>query len=337
MDTYLDNIRSDAPLNAGQPPLPTWCAFALGGIVTFLFVYVGIGRPAAHELAQLRRQMGTLEQSVWEVAGQEKAARSTNDLLSQLREQKAQAAAAREALAEIKQLHAQLLAESNRVEQAMVAVSQLGAIKDMLLSNADRADQAAAVLAVSEDLQHRLANAADSTELALEASHDLLDLQADLLAGSQQSATAHATLDQLIEIRARLDLESLEVAEAQDQVTELISLKDKVVSQTKDLKGAIETLELTNELGLRFHEAALSFEQIRHWMIEVTALEPMLQRAKATLDPLLEMGNLERLSPDALRSLARQLCQQGPTMLARKPASPAPPVANDVDASPSAD
>ncbi len=337
MDTYLDNIRTDSPIGAGQPPMPTWCAFALGGIVTFLLVYVGIGRPAAHELAQMRRQMGTLEQSVWEVAGQAKTTRSTNDLLSLLREQKAQAVAAREALGEIKQLHAQLLAESGRVEQAMVAVSQLGAIKDMLLSNADRADQAAAVLAVSEDLQHRLANAADSTELALLASRDLLDLQADLLAGTGQSATAHATLDQLINIRSRLDIESLEVAQAQDQVTELISLKDKVVSQTKDLKGAIETLELTNELGLRFHEAALSFEHIRHWMIEVAALEPMLQRAKATLDPLLEMGNLQRLSPEALRNVARQICQQGPTMLARKLEAPATSIDEDRDIPTSSD
>ena len=136
MDTYLDNIRSDAPLDAGQPPLPTWCAFALGGIVTFLFVYVGIGRPAAHELAQLRRQIGTLSKACGRWLAREKAARSTNDLLSQLREQKAQAALAARSLGRIKQLHAQLLAESNRVEQAMVAVSQLGAIKDMLLSNA---------------------------------------------------------------------------------------------------------------------------------------------------------------------------------------------------------
>ena len=52
-------------------------------------------------------------------------------------------------------------------------------------------------------------------------------------------------------------------------------------------------------------------------MIEVTALfEPMLQRAKAHSTPCWKWGIWSDYLPDALRSLARQLCQQGPTMLA---------------------
>lgn len=311
MATYIDDItQSSSGHGIAEPEgLPTWCAFALGGIVTFLFVYIGVGRPAAHELSLLRRQMNTLEQSVWEVAGQEDTVASTNELLGLLNDQREQMREAKETLVEMRRLHEQLAAEAQRVQTAMVAVSQLGSLKDMLLSNADRAEQAAAVLSVSEDLYHRLATAADTTALAVQAGDDLLTLRRDLVNGCGDIGLARENLADLVHIRAALGAEGEDVALAQDRVTDLISLKDSVVAQTDNLADAIETLELTSELGVRFHEAALSFEQIRHWMVEVVAVQPMLQQTKAAIEPLLELTNLRRMAPQQLRQIARMVTQ----------------------------
>lgn len=298
MENYIDHMGVDSPIvhDEFEPAgLPTWCAFALGGIITFLFVYIGIARPAAREMSLMRRQMSTLEQSVWEVAGQKETAASTNQLLGLLNEQRDQAIAAKRSLIEMRNLHSEIIAQSTEIQNAMAAASQLGSLKDVLLANSERADKAAEVLSVSEDLYHRLATGADSTDQAVQASEDLFALRTSLIDDGS------------------------EVAEAQDNLEELVALKDTVVNQTGNLADAIETLELTTELGVRFHEAALSFNSIRHWMVEIVAMEPMLQRCRKTLEPLTELSSLDRMSPNRLREVARAMTSGAGTHIATKP------------------
>ena len=307
MDTYQNEFRSYPDVGPAQ--LPTWCAFALGGIVTFLFVYIGIARPAAREMALMRRQLSTLEQSVWEVAGQKDIADETTSLLMALNEQKSHAVHAKEALAEMRELQQQLVVESDRVHNAMAAVSQLGALKDMLLANSDRADQAAEVLSVSEDLYHRLANAAETTAIARQTGSELLALREDLAGRSQEVEEARESLDQLIDMNRELNQNAGDANEAKEKASDLIALQDSIINQTGTLADAIETLELTNELGMRFHDAATSFESIRHWMVEIVAMEPILQQARQTIEPLIDFGNLRRMAPDQLRELARNFAR----------------------------
>lgn len=299
MENYIDHTGADTPLENSEfeiaAGLPTWCAFALGGVITFLFVYIGIARPAAREMALMRRQMSTLEQSVWEVAGQKETAASTNELLGLLSDQREQLISAKESLAAMKKLHASIIEESIEVNNAIAAASQLGSLKDVLLANSERASEAAEVLSLSEDLYHRLATGAESTELAIDASEDLFSLRSGLIQQGQ------------------------EVAQAQDRLDDLVALKDAVVDQTNDLADAVETLELTRQLNVRFHQAAMSLDSIRHWMVEIVAMEPMLQRAQKTLEPLTELTSLDRLNPNRVREIARALTQGYTAQVASKP------------------
>ncbi len=64
--------------------LPSWCLFVLGGVFTLLIVYVGVARPAARDMALMKRQLSTLEQSIWEVAGKSDTAKDANQLLALL-------------------------------------------------------------------------------------------------------------------------------------------------------------------------------------------------------------------------------------------------------------
>ena len=323
LDNYIDDLRMDSAAAAPEldaSSLPTWCAFALGGMVTFLFVYIGIARPAATEIALLRQQMSTLEQSVWEIAGHNNTAASTNKLLGLLNQQQQEAKRARAALEEMRELHSQVVQEAERAESAMVAVSQLASLKDMLLANSERATAASDVLSQAENLLYRLVNDRESTRSAADASGELLALRDDLLNRSGQVEDAKSKLEQLIEIRRKIDENGDGAKEAQLRVSELISLKDTIVARTGNLADAIETLELTTELGLRFREAAESFGEIRHWMVEVVAMEPMFQRARTALEPLIEMSSLRNLSPHQLRALARSVNQQHQAQLAQKPA-----------------
>jgi hypothetical protein len=313
MDSPLQREISEAT------ELPTWCAFALGGIVTFLFVYIGIARPAAREMSMMRRQMSMLEQSVWEVSGHEKDARGAATLLDELSKQRESLDNAKRSLEEIRQLNVQIAAEAQRVQSAMVAVSQLASLKDMLLANADRVDRAAEVLSVSEDIYHRLATNVSTVELAEEATYGLLAIQTNLLNNASTVARAESVADRMFDISDILEEGSAELDLAEDRVTELVTLKDAVVSRTGDLADAIETLELTADMQRRFHEAALSFDEIRHWLVEVVATEPLLQRTRQSIEPLLEMTNLRHLAPQQLRQLASLVSQQNQAKLALKP------------------
>ena len=106
-----------------------------------------------------------------------------------------------------------------------------------------------------------------------------------------------------------LGAEYVEISLAQDRMDDLLSLKNTIINQTTNLADAIETLELSSDLAFQFREASNSFQQIRHWMIEVVSTGPMLDRAKRTLEPLTEITSLSRLNPRQLRAVARNLTQ----------------------------
>ena len=40
-------------------------------------------------------------------------------------------------------------------------------------------------------------------------------------------------------------------------------------------------------------------------MVEVVAMEPILQQARQTIEPLLDFGNLRHMGPDQLRDIAK--------------------------------
>ena len=297
--------------------LPNWCSFILGGALTFLFVYLGVARPAAHEISMMRRQIGTLEQSVWEVAGHKGTAKETTQLLALLNTQRQYIADAKASMREIQDLHRELAAEAEQTKLAVATLREMVAVNDSLVANSARAYEAASVLAVSEDVQNRLASSADITNSAQRTSQQLLAMGHQLQSSQDDVQQAQDTLSQLLDMQHNLGAEYVDVSLAQDRMDDLLSLKNTIINQTTNLADAIETLELTSDLAFQFREAASSFEQIRHWMIEVVSTGPMLDRAKRTLEPLAEITSLHRLNPHQLRLVARNLTQG--LQLASKP------------------
>jgi hypothetical protein len=301
---------------------PSWIPFLGGGLMTLGLVYFGIARPAADELSSLKAQMSALEQSIAMVAGHKGSVDETNHLLSLLGQQQAYASSARKTLSEIQKLNAELIDESKNVNAAVVAVDQLTAIKDLAITNADRMDEANKALDDSEEIQERLADSVESAELALRASIDLLAIRGELLQDSYLNESAKHALNRLVEIRVTLDQEATNVDAAQERVSELISLKDEVVAGTADLKSSIETLQITKELRDQFVEASHSFKEIRSWMMEIAAMQPIYSRVQLAMQPLTELANLEKMQPQRLRDFAKWFTQQNSnTRLASIPSS----------------
>ena len=289
--------------------MPAWCAFVLGGVTTFLLVYLGIARPAAHELDMMRRQMGALEQTVWEVAGMRDDVAEVNSLLSELNDQRAQISKARLAVKDVATLRRQLQSEAAHVQDALATVAELGAIKDSLLSFAGEAAEAAEVASVSEGMCKRLAKSATSTYEALQASDDLLAMKDDLLTMPGATELALDALDQLLDMRDELHAAGDEIDTADAALQSLVALKSMVLAQQPEMATTLETLELISDLSAEFDQAALSFDRIRHWMVEVVATESILERARRTLAPLTEIANVRHLQPETVRQFVSQLNQ----------------------------
>ncbi|MDZ4848158.1 MAG: hypothetical protein SGI77_02605 [Pirellulaceae bacterium] len=308
---YLNNQR---PSN--WSPL---FAFAVGGFAMFLFVYIGVARPASDELSLLRQQIKGLDKSISAVAGQRDAVDETNHLLSLLSQQQTNANAARKTLLDLRDLNSTLLAESSRVREAIIASNELISLRDALLTNPGRTDEAVNAFKASEQIKTRLAESAETNEVALNASLDLLAIRDELLDNMNRNDQAKSSLENLVQLSSSLREQDMSIHIANDRVSSLIALKDSVLSQTDNLRDSIETLEITEELGQKFRHAANSFRAIRDWMIDIVALEPTFAQARLVLEPISEMVNLKRMDPKQLRDFARAFVQQSQNRIASNP------------------
>ena len=353
-DSKLDN-EHNAPIATPmderpddlQSTMPAWAMFLMGVAITLLAVYVGVSRPAARRTAILQGQINRLEDVVLEIAGHEDSARATNSLLGSLAEQGRRAADASVSLDQIHSLHQTLIQqttetrelneqltaefalvrtiidelshEAQRLQEASRTVDELAAVKENLLANAERSNEAAQVLATMDELQRQLVDSVELTEQARLAGSDLIALEEDLVYRGTENQGAREALGELIDIRDQLDHQGNGLATAQQRVNGLLELKDEVLAETDDLVDAIETFERAQDLQDQFEKVSLSFDRIRRWMTEALVLEPMVERTVRSLQPLTELGNLRRLTPDELRHAARMITQQRETSIANKP------------------
>ena len=245
--------------------------------------------------------------------------KNANQLLALLAEQKEVTAEAEATLVRMQQLNQDLAAEADRTQRALTSVDKLVALKDSVLAGSDGTREAAKVFATAQNLHDRLASSASTTAEAICVSEQLLAMEKSLRDSSAEVQTAHETLNQLLDMHDSLDRYSTDVTTARQRVDGLLTLKDTIIAETANLADAIETLELSYDLNNQYQNAAVAFEQMRHWMVEVIAMESILERAQDTLKPLTELGSLRHLTSAQLRTAAREISRGYQTQVAQKP------------------
>ena len=297
---------------------PSWGMFLVGVAVTVAAFYVGFMRPASQQLSYLQRQINRMERSVRELADAKDAAGKANNLLSQLKEQGELVEAARLALDDIQGLHRQMDQELTRVQRIRQAVQELSELSAIALRQADQTENAHNAMVSLEDLRGRLLEASQLTSSARERTDALLDLESSLIDDSSATEKAQGQLESLIDLRNRISNEGYDMELAQERLTSLLNLKEDILSYTNGLSGAIETMESTMELQSQFQKVAGSLDRIRGWMTEFLMLEPTIERAMKTLQPLTELGNLSRLNARELRDAAEAILSQRHANLAQK-------------------
>ena len=227
-------------------------------------------------------------------------------------------------------LQQDLLVQANGLENAENALHHLSSFRVRMIRAVDQLVDAEPIVEEVATLHRQMCDLAVSTEEASAVADDVRYLNDSLAAEGASVGRAEVVLNDLIRMRTRIDSEATDVARthqrldrlvdlkdavlaepgtelAQEKLDELVALKDTVLANASTTPEAIEAIEQTIDLNEQFQTAARSFKHIRRWMTEVVMMEPTIQRAMRTLEPITELGSLRRMSRDELKQVARTL------------------------------
>jgi myosin heavy subunit len=212
-------------------------------------------------------------------------------------------------LESLARLSGQLGSQRETMEAAKDALDALVELKDRALSQADDLHATEEVITRADKLHQRLAESTASASAASEASESLLTLQADLISHAGGNKPAQTALDGLLDVQEQLKSTS-EIEVARAHVDALLELKNRVLAQADDLPGAIETLEVTDELHQQFKEAAVVIRGMQANVIAILMLKPSFEQAMQVLNTMTGLVNLRRLDGNDLRQVASSALQQ---------------------------
>ncbi|MDG2384198.1 MAG: hypothetical protein P8N76_21185 [Pirellulaceae bacterium] len=221
------------------------------------------------------------------------------------------------------------LSESNQVQEDLIdaaatthdadeALDRLATLRMRLLRSIGYLEEAAPIV---EEVDHLTERLKGSSELAADAStvaDQLLDLHQTLINEADRASEAELALNELVDIRTLLDAQSIDIVKTKDTLHDLVEMKDDVLAQNANIADAIETLERTVDLTDQYQQASKSFETMRRWLTDVILMEPTVQRAMQTLEPISELGNLRRISQAELRHAAQVVRDMRRTEIARR-------------------
>ena len=210
----------------------------------------------------------------------------------------------RHAVAETNRLQHEVIAASKQTAAAQSAIDDVTTLRMRLIQSIEFLEDAEPVFDEVAFLQEQVTRLADQVETAKAVASDVKVLADSLASESSRVYTASSALDGLVGIRNQLDGAGSDVAQSHETLDNLIQLKNDVIAEGASIPTAIETLEQTNDLHEQFVKAAHSFDQMRRWMGEVILMEPTIERAMTTLQPLTRLGELRRMTQDELRYAA---------------------------------
>ena len=136
-----------------------------------------------------------------------------------------------------------------------------------------------------------------------------------MISHASGSDPAQTALNELLDVQERLKRTS-EIELARSHVDGLIELKNRVLAQADDLPGAIETLEITDELHQQFEEVAVVIRGMQADVIGILMLKPSFEQAMQVLNTMAGLVNLRRLDGSDLRQVASSALRQRRSRLA---------------------
>ena len=207
-------------------------------------------------------------------------------------------------LEHLSELQEDLSALATQMPQAQAAVQQMGSLQAELREQSTGMNDAWLGLRGLTMLKTGLLNGAQYVELAQAIGDQLLTMQQKLAEQAHGSDVALNRVHQLLEVNAALNRHDLNVQSAQENLNSLRTLQQDL-NELPSLARSIESLEMLSGFHEEFIDQIQLLGSMRRSLMEIGLMESSVARAVRMLQPLLELGNVRRMSDDELRSAAR--------------------------------
>ena len=120
-------------------------------------------------------------------------------------------------------------------------------------------------------------------------------------------ATSDENLDGLLTIQGKLGDGQLNIAASEQNLDGLLTIQTTLVAQTRNLADAIQTLEVLSGFREELNAQIQALAGVRHDLVELSLMETSLAKVARIMKPLVELGNIRRLSDEELRHAARSI------------------------------
>lgn len=265
-----------------------------------------LGRDQLKAITELQNRL-IMEQPSVEIAGRALDDISLlNERLCRGQETTQEAAVAFD---KIRDLEDDLCAQDAWIADAETAVQRMIAMQEEIRRQHSGLDDAWASLHHLSVLKDTLLEGAKHVELAQIIADQLLDMQSKLAASGSDSEIAMNRANKLLELNETLSQSDLDVETSQVNLEALLQLNGKILT-TPNIAEAIESLEILTSFQEEFIDQVQIIGEMRRSLVEIGLLETMVARTMRMIKPLVELGNLQRLSDAELRSAARNILDE---------------------------
>ena len=155
-------------------------------------------------------------------------------------------------------------------------------------------------------------------KLAQDSAAELLTLKDTIVIQGDDSEAAQENAARLIAIRDQLNVDRKTVETAEKNLSTLMGMNQNLAGKSEEVVTAVQTLEILNDFRTEVSRQVASLQDIRRSLMEISLLETSVGRAVRILEPLVNIGNLRRLSEDEVRAAARAVLNARSTRLGQR-------------------
>ncbi len=224
-----------------------------------------------------------------------------------------------DALDSLKALRTQITSSAEETEEAKQAVDKLTLLRDGLIDGINRLDETQPLIDQVQEVQQQIVELAEDagvTEVAVSQMDNVQSRVQEQMASLIEGIEAtEQTATRVEETQARVQQQMSDLMAGSDQTEMTINKVDtlhqriqgSVAARTDDVATAIETLELATDVKLEMKRAGDTFSTVKRMLSEIALMQPALQQALDSLQPLSELADLRRLGVHELRRVAMNI------------------------------
>ncbi|GIX03554.1 MAG: hypothetical protein KatS3mg113_0560 [Planctomycetaceae bacterium] len=282
---------------------------------------IGQLREALHtEARQIARSLSTVQQ--WTQLQDRLAAMQRNlpscerivqDLTSLQDEIMAQQGALSESAAaveELRRLQDQIKQTQAETSSSMAAIQQMRLMAEQIQHTAQLLPALMATICGWQGVAEQSFALASQLEIMQATIGQWQELQQSLIAQHETFPEAQRHAQQLLQLEDTLLASDLDTQHALSQLNGLIKLHHRLIGQVGQLADSIEALEILTGFQQEFTQQIQLLGQMRRSLIELGMLESTVTRAVRMLEPLLQLGNVSKMTEAELRQAAQRILEQ---------------------------